>query len=407
MTKSPLVLDYPELHPVAGFSLAVAETGMKYQNRPDLMLLVADTPVAVAGVLTRSKTAAPAVDWCRHILKRGKARAVLVNAGNANAFTGHEGVKIVEDLSNALADTIGSEPTDVLIASTGVIGETPDIRLITQHLADMDKDRKADNWQQAAQAICTTDTFPKATSRKIEIGGQTITITAIAKGSGMIAPDMATMLCFIATDAAITPECLEQITAPCADRSFNAITVDSDTSTSDTLLVLASGRADNPQINNPESADGMAFKDALVEVMIELAQLVVRDGEGASKFITISVTGAADDMAARRIGFAVANSPLVKTAIAGADPNWGRIVMAVGKSGETLMPDKLSITIGGFPVAKDGRRIDGYVEEPVAEYMQGQEIDIAIDVGVAAGDAVVWTCDLTREYIAINADYRS
>ena len=263
------------------------------------------------------------------------------------------------------------------------------------------------DWEQAAEAIRTTDTFAKATSRRLMLNGVEVTITGIAKGSGMIAPDMATMLSFIATDAAIAPAVLQAMTRRIADRSFNAITVDSDTSTSDTVLVLASGMAGNAEISDPASRDAEDFAAALHDLMVELAQLIVRDGEGATKFITITVAGAEDDQAARRMGLAIANSPLVKTAIAGEDANWGRIVMAVGKSGEKADRDQLSIAMGGVVIARDGQRVTDYDETPVAEHMKGQEITIAVNAGVGDGAAVVWTCDLTHGYISINADYRS
>ncbi|MGC6485382.1 MAG: bifunctional glutamate N-acetyltransferase/amino-acid acetyltransferase ArgJ [Candidatus Puniceispirillales bacterium] len=408
MKRSPLApAESAPLLPVSGFRLAVAETGMKYRNRPDCMLLAADQPVAAAGVLTRSKTCSAAVDWCRETLAGGKGQAVLVNAGNANAFTGRAGQSAVARCADAVAAACGCPKGNVLLASTGVIGEPLDDSLITGHLDAMIGRLSADGWADAAEAIRTTDTFAKGVSTTVEIDGTAVTITGIAKGSGMIAPDMATMLAFIATDAAIDPKTLRQITRQAADASFNAITVDSDTSTSDTVLVLASGRAGHSPISTLESPAAAAFEKALRDVMIDLAGLIVRDGEGASKFISITVSGAEDDAAARRIGLAIANSPLVKTAIAGEDANWGRVVMAVGKSGEHADRDRLSIAMGGVTIARDGARVDNYDEAPVAAHMQGQNIDIDIDVGVGDGRATVWTCDLTHDYITINADYRS
>ncbi len=304
----------------------------------------------------------------------------------------------------------------MLLASTGVIGEPLDAGLMIRHLPAMQQSMNeaasshqdlGQDWEQAAEAIRTTDTFAKATSRRLTLNGVEVTITGIAKGSGMIAPDMATMLSFIATDAAIAPAVLQAMTRRIADQSFNAITVDSDTSTSDTVLVLASGMAGNAEISDPASRDAEDFAAALHDLMVELAQLIVRDGEGATKFITITVAGAEDDQAARRMGLAIANSPLVKTAIAGEDANWGRIVMAVGKSGEKADRDQLSIAMGGVVIAQDGQRVADYDETPVAEHMKGQEITIAVNAGVGDGAAVVWTCDLTHGYISINADYRS
>lgn len=417
MEKSPLAPEkMPDLHPVKGFRLAVAESGIKYQDRPDLMLLVADQPAVIAGVLTTSRTASAPVDWCRKVLEGGTARAVFVNAGNANAFTGQAGVDTVEETALAVADSIRASDDEVLLASTGVIGEPLDAGLMIRHLPAMQQSMNeaasshqdlGQDWEQAAEAIRTTDTFAKATSRRLTLNGVEVTITGIAKGSGMIAPDMATMLSFIATDAAIAPAVLQAMTRRIADRSFNAITVDSDTSTSDTVLVLASGMAGNAEISDPASRDAEDFAAALHDLMVELAQLIVRDGEGATKFITITVAGAEDDQAARRMGLAIANSPLVKTAIAGEDANWGRIVMAVGKSGEKADRDQLSIAMGGVVIARDGQRVADYDETPVAEHMKGQEITIAVNAGVGDGAAVVWTCDLTHGYISINADYRS
>lgn len=417
MEKSPLAPEkMPDLLPVKGFRLAVAESGIKYQDRPDLMLLVADQPAVIAGVLTTSRTASAPVDWCRKVLEGGTARAVFVNAGNANAFTGQAGVDTVEKTALAVADSIRASDGEVLLASTGVIGEPLDAGLMIRHLPAMQQSMNeaasshqdlGQDWEQAAEAIRTTDTFAKATSRRLTLNGVEVTITGIAKGSGMIAPDMATMLSFIATDAAIAPAVLQAMTRRIADQSFNAITVDSDTSTSDTVLVLASGMAGNAEISDPASRDAEDFAAALHDLMVELAQLIVRDGEGATKFITITVAGAEDDQAARRMGLAIANSPLVKTAIAGEDANWGRIVMAVGKSGEKADRDQLSIAMGGVVIAQDGQRVADYDETPVAEHMKGQEITIAVNAGVGDGAAVVWTCDLTHGYISINADYRS
>ena len=417
MEKSPLAPEkMPDLLPVKGFRLAVAESGIKYQDRPDLMLLLADQPAVIAGVLTTSRTASAPVDWCRKVLEGGTARAVFVNAGNANAFTGQAGVDTVEKTALAVADSIRASDGEVLLASTGVIGEPLDAGLMIRHLPAMQQSMNeaasshqdlGQDWEQAAEAIRTTDTFAKATSRRLTLNGVEVTITGIAKGSGMIAPDMATMLSFIATDAAIAPAVLQAMTRRIADQSFNAITVDSDTSTSDTVLVLASGVAGNAEISDPASRDAEDFAAALHDLMVELAQLIVRDGEGATKFITITVAGAEDDQAARRMGLAIANSPLVKTAIAGEDANWGRIVMAVGKSGEKADRDRLSIAMGGVVIAQDGQRVADYDETPVAEHMKGQEITIAVNAGVGDGAAVVWTCDLTHGYISINADYRS
>ncbi|MBL6933150.1 MAG: bifunctional glutamate N-acetyltransferase/amino-acid acetyltransferase ArgJ, partial [Rhodospirillales bacterium] len=342
------------------------------------------------------------VEWCRKALEGGHAEVLIVNSGNANAFTGKAGVASVERTVEAAADLFSCRPSKVFVASTGVIGEPlPDDRL-TAALPGVQGKLDANNWQVAAEAIMTTDTFAKGCTRTADIGGTQVTINGIAKGSGMIAPDMATMLAFVFTDAAIPADILQGMLARGADKSFNAITVDSDTSTSDTLMLFATGEAGN---DSAASLDD--FSAMLDEVLVNLAGQVVRDGEGASKFISVTVTGAEDDLAARRIGLAIANSPLVKTAIAGEDANWGRIVMAVGKAGERADRDQLVIEIGGVRITDGGQVIAGYDETPVVNHMRGSDIDIRVDVGIASGEATVWTCDLTHGYITINADYRS
>ena len=402
--KSPLAPEsLGELYPVPGIKLATTATGMKYQGRDDVMLMVADGNAMIAGSLTTSKTCSAAVDWCRDTLAHDGGKAVLVNAGNANAFTGKRGVESVERCAAKTASALGVEASEILLASTGVIGEPMEDHFITDKLDQLISDLDEASWHKAAQAIMTTDTFPKAASRRVMIYGEAITITGIAKGSGMIAPDMATMLGFIATDAKIASSALKSITKTVVDESFNGITVDGDTSTSDTVIVMATGHTGDLL----DEAGLALFQEALKEVMVELATLIVKDGEGASKFITIDVAGAESDSSARRIGLAIANSPLVKTAIAGEDANWGRIVMAVGKSGEYADRDKLSIAMGGVVIAKDGERVEEYDEAPVTAHMQGQNIDISVKLGVGDGKARVWTCDLTHGYIEINADYRS
>jgi glutamate N-acetyltransferase/amino-acid N-acetyltransferase len=376
---------------------------MKYQGRDDVMLMVADAPVRIAGCLTTSLTCSAAVDWCRKVLATETARAVLVNAGNANAFTGRRGVEAVEHCANAVAQSLGGSPQDILLASTGVIGEPMDGHLITDHLPELMGKLNTTSWMNAAKAIMTTDTFAKAASRQVKINGEAITLTGIAKGSGMIAPDMATMLAFVATDANISSSDLKAITASSVDESFNAITVDGDTSTSDTVIVMATG------VTGKElGGDSLnLFRDTLKSLMVELATQIVKDGEGAGKFITIDVHGAEDNAAARRMGLAIANSPLVKTAIAGEDANWGRIVMAVGKSGERADRDRLTIAIGGIVIARDGERIEDYDETAVVQHMKGQHIDVLVDLDIGDGQGRVWTCDLTHGYIKINADYRT
>ncbi len=407
--RSPLAPSVaPQLPALAGVRLAARACGVRYQGRTDVCLMEFAPGTAIAGVLTRSLSPSAPVDWCRQALKGGKARAILVNSGNANAFTGKLGKASVGRSVKATAMALACGPGEVYIASTGVIGEPlPDER-ITAALPDLIADLGADRWADAAAAIMTTDTFPKSATRTAKIGGVEVRINGIAKGSGMIAPDMATMLAFVATDAKLPASVLRSLLRDASDKSFNCTTVDGDTSTSDTLLLAATGaglqHAKITIANDHKLGD---FRSKLDDLMIDLACQVVRDGEGARKFVTIEVTGAASDGAARRIGLAIANSPLVKTAIAGEDANWGRIVMAVGKAGEKANRDKLRISIGGVKVAAQGQRVAGYDEAPVARHMKGSEITIAVDVGVGRGKAHVWTCDLTHGYIDINADYRS
>ncbi len=407
--RSPLApRSFPLLVPVSGVRLATISAGVRYRKRRDLLLVEVAPGTSVAGVLTRSKTASSAVDWCRAALKGGGARALLVTAGNANAFTGRAGTEATAAAAAAAARHIGCRPREVMVAATGVIGEPLDTAPITAALARLTRALKPGGWRQAAEAIRTTDTFAKGAGARARIAGQPVNIIGIAKGSGMIAPDMATMLAFLFTDASLPAPVLRRLLARANERTFNAITVDGDTSTSDTVLLFATGRraraAGITRANDPRLAD---FARALEAVMADLARQIVRDGEGATKFVEITVSGAESARAARRIALSIANSPLVKTAIAGGDPNWGRIVMAVGKSGEAAERDRLAIRIGAWPVAAGGAVRPDYVEAPVARYMRGDQIAIAVDVGVGRGRATVWTCDLTHGYIAINADYRS
>jgi glutamate N-acetyltransferase/amino-acid N-acetyltransferase len=400
----------PQMPVVPGVRLAACEAGIRYAGRTDLMLAVLDPGTTVAGVLTRSKTCSASVLWCREGLKAGKGRALVVNSGNANAFTGKKGVESTRLTAEAAAKAVGCSVGEVFLSSTGVIGEPLDAGKFTHLLDGLAKSAKADAWEMGARAIMTTDTFPKLATRKLRLGSADVVINGFAKGAGMIAPDLATMLVYIFTDAAVAQPALQTMLAAGAEKTFNCITIDSDTSTSDTVLLFATGAAaarGAPRIDSATSAEGNAFAAALHDLMHELALWVVKDGEGASKFVTIDVTGAESDTAARRIGFAIANSPLVKTAIAGCDPNWGRIVMAVGKSGEAADRDRLSITYGDIVVAKDGERADTYDEPTVARYMEGRDIRIGVDLKLGPGKATVWTCDLTHDYISINADYRS
>ncbi|GAB4394244.1 MAG: bifunctional glutamate N-acetyltransferase/amino-acid acetyltransferase ArgJ [Kiloniellaceae bacterium] len=408
LERSPLApARFPTLPKIDGLQIASAACGVKYKGRPDVCLMVLDPGSTIAGVVTRSKTASAPVEWCRAQLPHGRARAILVNSGNANAFTGKTGETSVKRIVQAVAGSLGCRPQDVLAASTGVIGVALPTERIIKTVQGLPRKLKPGNWKAAAQAIMTTDTYPKGAVRQVEIGGKPVMLAGIAKGSGMIAPDMGTMLSFAFTDARLPGPLLQALLRQAVDRTFNCITVDGDTSTSDTLLFGATGKAKHPRISDPRDPRLADFRRALEDLLRDLAQQVVRDGEGASKFITINVSGAASQGAARRIGLAIGNSPLVKTAIAGEDANWGRIVMAVGKSGERADRDRLSIAIGGVQVAEQGEVVPGYDETPVARHMKGSDIDIDVDVGVGRGKATVWTCDLTHGYISINADYRS
>jgi glutamate N-acetyltransferase/amino-acid N-acetyltransferase len=399
---------FPALPPVAGVRLAGAATGLKKQAGAfDLMLAEFAPGTTAAGVYTRSLCPSAPVDWCRRILPQGRARGLVVNSGNANAFTGTAGDNTVEMTVEAAARILGANPREIFVASTGVIGNVLLDDAIPQRLPRLAASLSDDSWPDAARAIMTTDTFPKGAVRTARIGGTEVTIAGIAKGSGMIAPDMATMLSFVFTDATIPADVLQAVLKRGADRSFNSITVDSDTSTSDTLMLFATGRAAHAPITNASDRVLRNFRAAVEDVLADLATQVVKDGEGASKFITIDVIGAASARAARRIGLSIANSPLVKTAIAGEDANWGRIVMAVGKAGEKADRDRLSIAMGGVQITRNGQLLPGYDEAPVAAHLKGREVDIAVDIGIGRGRARVWTCDLTHDYIAINADYRS
>jgi glutamate N-acetyltransferase/amino-acid N-acetyltransferase len=406
-SKSSLAPEYfPNIPPVPGVQMAAGACGVRYSGKKDVLLVTLNENTEVAGVFTKSQTAAAPIDWCRQCLENGRARALVVNSGNANAFTGSAGVAAVNRIALSASEIIGCAPEDVFIASTGVIGEIlPDYK-ITNSLADLYKNLGSE-WETSAEAISTTDTFSKGSYKKVKIGDTEVTIAGIAKGSGMIAPDMATMLAFVFTDAKLPKNLLQNLLSKSVDRSFNSITVDSDTSTSDTVLFFATGQAIHTRISDISDENLNNFCLALDAVMLDLAQQIVRDGEGATKFIEIRVSGASDNLSARKIGLSIANSPLVKTAIAGEDANWGRVVMAVGKSGARADRDKLCISIGGIEIARFGQAVENYNELPVARHMEGKEINIEVDVGVGAGVASVWTCDLTHGYITINADYRT
>lgn len=397
----------PVLPPIAGVRLASCVCGLRYQERTDLMVVEMDPGTRAAGVFTRSLTASAPVLWCRKALKKGQARVLVVNSGNSNAFTGSAGESSVERTVAAAASLFDCKETDVFVASTGTIGVPLEDNRITAMLPQARQNLADDAWLAGTQAIMTTDTFPKMASRTTQIGNTTITINGIAKGSGMIAPDMATMLAYIFTDVDLPAEVLQELLEKGNAKSFNCITVDSDTSTSDTLMLFATGKARHQKITDARAPELRLFKNALDDLLLDLAHQIVRDGEGASKFVTIRVNGAAANGAARRIAFAIANSPLVKTAIAGEDANWGRVVMAVGKAGEKADRDRLSITIGGVLVALNGQVAPNYDETPVSEHMKGTDIVIEVDVGVGKGRATVWTCDLTHGYIDINGSYRT
>ncbi|MBL6952929.1 MAG: bifunctional glutamate N-acetyltransferase/amino-acid acetyltransferase ArgJ [Alphaproteobacteria bacterium] len=399
---------FPKLPAIAGLRLAAIAAGERYRRRADLTLAELAPGSTIAGVFTRSTMPGAPVLWCRKHIGRGKARAIVINAGNANVFTGRQGMDDVAATAQAVAAAVGCRRGEVMVASTGVIGETLSVDRLLRAVPRLHAKLKAQGWSAAAKAICTTDTYPKGASAQAEIDGKAVCIAGFAKGSGMIAPDMATMLSFLFTDATLPGDVLQELLRWGSDQSFNCITVDGDTSTSDTVLLAATGQGPkHGKITDAKDKRLASFRVALLSVMQDLAQQVVRDGEGATKFITITVTGAASARAARRIAMTIANSPLVKTAIAGADANWGRIIMAVGRAGEKADRDRLAIRIGGVVIAEAGHPHPDYREAQVVPHMKGREIDIAVDVGVGRAKATVWTCDLTHGYIEINADYRS
>lgn len=398
------------LPPVAGVKLATGALGLRYQDRPDVLLVECVPGTSVAGVFTQSTTAAAAVQWCREALAShtpDKPSLLLVNAGQANAFTGKQGMADVNACTAALSKQHHCPEHNVMIASTGVIGEPLPLEPLLNGLPDLKQQLADEQWAQASEAICTTDTFPKRLSTQVDLLGHTVTINGIAKGSGMVAPNMATMLAFVFTDAAIAPDVWQHLLEETNAVSFNCITVDGDTSTNDTLLAFATGAAGNEAIDNLHDPQFHDFRQAFHDLLTQLAKLVVCDGEGAQKLITVHVNGADSKLSAHRIAMAIANSPLVKTAIAGEDANWGRIVMAIGKTLEPVRQEDISIAFGDHIIARSGAALPGYEEGPVAAYMKEQAIDITVEVGHGMGEAKIWTCDLTHGYIDINADYRS
>jgi glutamate N-acetyltransferase/amino-acid N-acetyltransferase len=406
LIRSPLALPFPAIPDIAGATPRIARAHYKDWNRCDLTYVELAEGTAVAGVFTRNVCCSSEVELGREQVRLGRARALVVNAGNANAFTGYRGREAVEQIMAQVAQHLGCEPSDVFVSSTGVIGvPLPKEKARAGVAAVLDAPQCS--WEEAAATIGTTDTFSKGALATAIVEGRTVTLAGIIKGSGMIAPDMATMLGYIFTDAAVEASFLQRLLGAASADTFNCITVDSDTSTSDTVLAFATGIAGNNPIASFDDPGADAFAAALHDLCRQLAHLVVRDGEGAQKFIEVRVTGATSGDSARRVGLAVANSPLVKTAIAGEDANWGRVVMAVGKAGEPADRDKLSIGFGGTWAARDGQPLADYDEASITAHLKGREIQVEVDLGLGEGQAVVWTCDLTHGYIAINADYRS
>jgi glutamate N-acetyltransferase/amino-acid N-acetyltransferase len=398
---------FPALPPIAGVRLAAAACGIRYHGRVDLMVAVLDPGSTVAGVFTRSQTPGAPVTWCRRILPHGAVRAVVVNSGNSNVFTGKAGARIVEDTAASAAAALGCAVDEIYISSTGVIGEVPPGDKLIAALPAALAAAVPDAWDAAARAILTTDTFPKGATRTARIDGIEVTINGFVKGSGMIAPDMATMLGYVFTDAALPAPVLQALLSAGTERSFNCTTVDGDTSTSDTVLLIATGKAAHGAVGSAADPRLKDFKRQLDDLLRDLAIQIVRDGEGAEKLVEIRVHGAVSAKSAKRIGLAIGNSPLVKTALAAGDANWGRIVMAVGKCGERVDRDRLAISVGGTLIAAEGGPVPGYDEAPVARHMAGREILIEIDIGLGRGKATIWTCDLTHRYIDINGSYRS
>lgn len=405
---SPLApKSYPDLPAIEGARFATAEAGIKYKNRTDVLLMAFDEGTTAAGVLTRSKCSSAAVDWCRANLPGGKARGLVVNSGNANAFTGAKGRQSVELTADYAAKALGCKTEEIFLASTGVIGEPLPAAKFAGVLDEAATRLNNTPWIDPAKAIMTTDTFPKLSGAVLDIDGVEVKINGIAKGSGMIAPDMATMLSFVVTDMPIASDVLQALLSQHVQKSFNSITVDSDTSTSDTLLAFATGKAKLDPITSLDDPRAEIFGQALFDVLFELAILTVRDGEGATKQVAINVEGATSDASAFRIAKSIADSPLVKTAIAGEDANWGRVVMAVGKAGEPADRDRLAIRFGDLLVAENGERATVYDEAATSAYMKGEELEVTVSLGLGEGSATVYTCDLTHGYITINGDYRS
>jgi len=411
MSVSPLApTSFPDLPAVAGVQLATLAAELRYKGRADLMLALVDEGSAIAGTFTSSLCPSAPVDWCRKMLPGGRGRAIVVNSGNANAFTGRHGETAAELTATAIASALGVPAEEVFLASTGVIGENLPTEALTNAMPELASSlapAASDTWAAAAGAIRTTDTFSKGSGSTIDIAGTAVNIVGIAKGSGMIAPDMATMLSFVFTDAAVTPKALQSMLSGAVEQSYNRITVDSDTSTSDTVLLVATGAAGIAEIAGPNDPGYAEVAAALDSINLDLAHQIVRDGEGATKFVEITVSSADSDQAAKVIALSIANSPLVKTALAAEDANWGRIVMAIGKAGQRADRDSLAIWIGDEQVAAGGVQHSDYIEDRASEHLKNDHVKITADVGIGSGTATVWTCDLTHGYIEINAGYRS
>jgi len=406
LARSPLARPFPELPQIGGVTLRVACARYKEWDRADLTFAELAEGTTVAGVFTQSSCASSEVELGREQVRQGHARALIVNAGNSNAFTGYRGREAVDQIVQQVSAALGCSAETVFVSSTGVIG-VPLPKDRARAGVEAVLSAEPCSLEEAARAIVTTDTFTKGAGAHAMLGDTRAALAGIVKGSGMIAPDMATMLGYVFTDAAVAPEFLQEMLGRANAATYSCITVDGDTSTSDTVLLFATGKAGNTPLASWSDAGADAFYAALLQVCRDLAQLVVRDGEGAQKFIEIAIAGAASDDSARRVGLAIANSPLVKTAIAGGDANWGRVVMAVGKAGEPADRDRLSIGFGGIWAARDGQPLAEYDEAPVAAHLAGEDIRMDVDLGVGDGRATVWTCDLTHGYISINADYRS
>jgi len=410
LAVSPLAVPFPKIQPIAGVEIATARAGFYKHQREDLLFMRFAKGTTAAGVFTRHGVGSAPVDWCQKQLEASEGedvRALVVNAGCANSFTGKPGADAVRRVATAVSKRFGCRQRDVMMASTGVIGVLLDDTKITARLPEIEQRLQTDAWGAAARAIMTTDTFPKGAYATARIEGKTVRIAGIAKGSGMIAPDMATMLAFVATDAAISPSALKTLVQLYTRTTFNCVTVDGDRSTNDTLLLFSTGQSGAPRIARAGDHRLADFREKLENVLLDLALQLVRDGEGASKFVKITVTGAQSPASARKIARTVAESPLVKTAFAGEDANWGRIVMAVGRADEPVNRDRMSVKFGSLWAARDGAVAAGYSEAKMSAYMKKQELEVSVDVGVGRASATVWTCDLTKEYVAINGDYRS